>query len=156
MGRTLQNVNKRYADGARPVVNEVPMTDGEGHFLGRTTVSTVAVAGVVTYTPPQVLGKLILRDCNGDSRSDVLPTAALLLAEIQNDGQAEAGVSVEFTVRNTSDAAETITIGAGTGGTTSGTMTIAQNNTKRFLLVFTNTSAGSEAYTVYSLGTSVS
>ena len=51
--------------------------------------------------------------------------------------------------------AETITIAAGTGGTTSGggTMTVAQNNAKMFRIRFTGVAPGSEAYTIYSLGT---
>jgi hypothetical protein len=153
MGRTLQNVNKRYADGARPIVDEVPLTDGIGKLMGRTTVTTLSTAGALTLTAAQVLGGLILRDPNGGARTDTLPTAALLLAAIQNEGQFEAGTSFEFTIRNTADAAETITVAAGTGGTTSGTMTIAQNNSKRFVVVFTNTSTA--AYTIYSLGTVV-
>ena len=61
------------------------------------------------------------------------------------------GQGFEFTIRNTADAAETITLTAGDGVTLSGTMTIAQNNSKRFLCVM----ASSAAATIYSLGTVV-
>lgn len=123
------------------------------------TVSTITTAGAVTYTAAQILGGFILRDPNGAGRSDVMPTAALLLAAVEGaqykptptSGNQSTGF--EFTIRNTADAGETITLTAGTGVTISGTATIAQNNSKRFLVVFTNTTAGSEAYTVYSLGT---
>jgi hypothetical protein len=117
--------------------------------LAATTDST---AGALTYTAAMLLGGIILRDPNGAGRSDVTPTAALLLAAIPG---AIVGTAFEFTIRNTADAAETITVTAGTGATLSGTMTIAQNNSKRFLVVFTNVTAASEAYTVYSLGTVV-
>ena len=63
------------------------------------------------------------------------------------------GQSVEFVIRNTADQSETITVSAADGVTLSGTMTIAQNNSKRFLAVLTNVTAGSQAYTLYSLGT---
>lgn len=116
------------------------------------TVTTDATAGALTYTAAMLLGGLILRDPNGAGRSDVTPTAALLLAAIPG---AVVGTSFRFTLRNTADAAETITVTAGTGATLSGTMTIAQNNTKDFIAVFTNVTAASEAYTLYSVGTYV-
>ena len=117
-----------------------------------TTVSTLATAGVETYTAAQLLGGLILRDPNGAGRNDVTPTAALLVAAIPG---AAVGHSFEFTIRNTADAAETITVTAGSGVTLSGTMTIAQNNTRRFLAVLNNVGAGTEAVTIYSIGTFV-
>ena len=76
----------------------------------------------------------VLRDPNGGARSDPTDTAANIIAAIT---QAGVGNTFEFTIRNTADAAETITVTAGTGVTLSGTMTIAQNNSKRFLCVVT-------------------
>lgn len=122
-----------------------------GTTIPTTVVTTKSTAGAVTYTADEILGGLILRDPNGAARTDVLPSAALLLAAIPG---AEVGSSFDFTIRNTADAAETLTINAGTGGTASGTQTIAQNNSKAFLLVMTNVS-DAPAYTVYSLGTAV-
>jgi hypothetical protein len=67
------------------------------------------------------------------------------------------GSGFEFTIRNNADAAETITLNAGTGGTLSAagqsttTSTIVQNNSRRFAIVFTNVTLGSEAYIAYSL-----
>ena len=153
MGRSLQNVNKRYVGGARPMVNEVSMTDDKGKLLGFTEVATVATATAVTLTTAQVLGGLILQDPSGGAVTTTLPTAAELAAAIRNDAPSLAtGTSFEFTIRNNDGGAgETITVAAGTGGTTSGTMTIATLNTKRFLVVFTSNSA----YTLYSLGTAV-
>lgn len=119
-------------------------------------VTTISTADDVSYTAAQVLGGFINRDPNGDNRGDTMPTAAAMLALIEG---AEVGTSFEFSIRNDANAAETITIAAGTGGTLSGsgqsttTITIAQNNTKRFLVVFTSITEGSEAYTLYSLGT---
>jgi hypothetical protein len=122
-------------------------------------VTTKTTAGAATYTAAELVNvngggaNLVLRDPTGGDRSDVTPTAALLVAAIPG---AVAGSAREFCIRNTADAAETITITAGDAGVTlSGTMTIAQNNTKRFRAVVTNAGAGTEAVTVYSLGTFV-
>jgi hypothetical protein len=38
---------------------------------------------------------------------------------------------------------------AGTGATTSGTMTVLTTETRRFLIVITNSALGAEAYTIY-------
>src|SRR5688572_12643896 len=89
------------------------------------TVATVTTAAAVTFTAAQVLGGLILRDPNGGARADLLPTAASILAAINGPF---VGMAFEFTIRNTADAAEAITVTTNTGLTLSGTMTIAQNN----------------------------
>jgi len=116
------------------------------------TVTTLTTASNLTLTAAQILGGLILRATSGAGRTDTLPTAALLVAAIPG---AQIGTGFEFTIRNDAGAAETITVAAGVGGTTKGTMTIAQNNMKRFLIVLTAVAAGSETYDVYSLGTIV-
>lgn len=125
---------------------------GGGVMSPLNTVATITTAGAVTYTAANLVGGMILRNPSGASRSDVTPTAALLLVELPG---AQVGQAFEFTIRNTATAAETITVTAGTGATVSGTMTIAQNNSKRFMVVFTNVTAASEAYTLFSLGTVV-
>jgi len=125
-----------------------PFPQGLGTLIGQSTVTTEATAGAHTYTAAELLGGLILRDCAGGARSDPTDTAANIIAAIT---QAGVGNSFEFTIRNTSDAAETITVTAGTGVTLSGTMTIAQNNSKRFVCVVTS----STTVTIYSLGTVV-
>jgi hypothetical protein len=121
-------------------------------FRPTLTATTITTAGAATYIASEVLGGLLLRDPNGAGRSDVTPTAALLVAAIPC---AAVGDAFEFDIRNTADAAETITVTAGTGVTLSGTMTIAQNNTKRFRLVVTNATSAAEAVTIYSVGTFV-
>lgn len=118
------------------------------------TVSTISTAGAVTFTAAQLLGGFINRDPNGSGRTDVLPTAAQIVAAMPG---AAVGQGFEFTIRNNADAAETITLNAGSGGTLSAsgqsstTCTITQNNSRRFALVLTNITPGSEAYTLYSL-----
>lgn len=121
---------------------------GSDYFTKHAVVSTITSASAATYTAAQLLGGLILRDPAGSARSDVTPTAALILAALDAP---VTGQSFEFTIRNTADAAETITVTAGTDVTLSGTMTIAQNNSKRFLCVVT----GATTVSIYSLGTVV-
>lgn len=125
-----------------------PFVPSLGTLVGLTTVTTEATADVHTYTAAELLGGLILRDPNGGARSDPTDTAANIIAAMV---QAGVGDSFEFTIRNAADAAETITVTAGTGVTLSGTMTITQNNSKRFLCVVT----AATTVTIYSLGTVV-
>jgi hypothetical protein len=113
--------------------------------------TTISTAGAVTYTPAQLLTGFILRDCNGGARTDTLPSAALLVEAVQG---AMVNTAFEFEIRNTSGTAIAVTLAAGTGGTLSPASTsVAQNNTRSYLLVFSNVGIGTEAYTVYSRAT---
>ncbi len=119
-------------------------------FFGPAAAS-YATAGNVTYTAADVLGGIIVRDCAGAGRSDVLPTAALLVAATPN---ATVGMIISCCVINGSDAAETITIGAGSGGGFDTNQTAAsrvnpQNSSKELLIRLTNVTSGAEAYVVY-------
>lgn len=124
----------------------------QGPQVGFGVPVTITTAGVVAYTAAQLLSGLILRNPSGAGRADTLPTAALLAAAIKG---VKVGSTFDVTIRNTATAAETITASVATGVTISGTATIAQNNSKTFRIVFTNVTAGSEAYTAYSLGSVV-
>lgn len=131
-------------------IRNVPKGTGvfltNGVAFEKVTATTITTAGAVTYTAAQLKAGLILRDPNGAARADLVPTGALLAAAIPG---VAVGTSFEFTIRNDADAAETITLTTAlTGSTMSGTMTIAQNQMKRFRVVFDSTTA----YTVYSLG----
>jgi len=121
-------------------------------FVRRTPTALLATAGALTYTAGQLISRFINRDCAGASRTDTLPTAVLLVAALP-------GVQVndffDFVVNNCSDAAETITIAIGTGGTIlvntpagADTVTVAQNTRRRFGIRFTGVAPGSEAYTL--------
>lgn len=143
-----------------PVRSQAGFISTTGGNLDYGTVVTDTTAAAVTYTAAQLKAGLILRDPNGAGRSDVTPTAAAIVQSYSATGlsantSAVAGDYFEFTIRNTADAAETITITAGTGVTLSGTMTIAQSNSKRFRLQIDTVTPGSEAATLYSLGTVV-
>jgi hypothetical protein len=118
----------------------------------RAVVTTKTTAGAVTFTIAELLGGMILRDPAGAGRADVVPAPADIVAGIAG---CVVGSSFEFTIRNTADAAETITLTANGLSTISGTATIAQNNSKRFLAVVTDIGSGTEAVVFYSLGTVV-
>lgn len=110
-----------------------------------------ATAGARTYTAAEILGGCIVRDCAGGSRTDVLPTAALLVAAIPN---ATVGDIIKCKIINGSDAAETITLDAGAGGgydvnQTAASRVIPQNASKVLHIRLTNVTAASEAYVAY-------
>jgi hypothetical protein len=120
-------------------------------FISRPTVTSDATAGARTYTAAEILGGIIVRDCAGAGRSDVLPTAALLVAAMEKP---RIGDVLRVYIVNGSDAAEAITIGAGTGGTFNANQTatsrvIPQNASKDICIQITGVAPGSEAYVVY-------
>lgn len=147
---TFEEALKRFFSGA---VNQASASVA----LSFGTTTTLTTAGALTLTAAQIAGGLILRDPNGAGRSDTLPTAALLVSYFGKTGlRPLIGQWFAFTIVNQADAAETITVLAGSGGTIVGTATIAQNNQKTFRIQFTGVNAGSEAYNAYSMGTVVS
>ena len=112
--------------------------------------TSLATAGAATYTAAQLLSGIIVRDCAGASRTDVLPTAALLVAALPG---AAIGDRISFLLINGSDAAETITVTAGTGGAfdanSLGTEILPQDVSKTVVIRLTGVAAGAEAYVAY-------
>jgi hypothetical protein len=125
-------------------------------------VAYTATATTLTYS--DVLGGYITSS-NAAAQALTLPTAALLVPQIQG-GQgglpgiappsATSGSGIRFFV--TALGAGTITVAVGTGGTlaTGSTATIATGQIKEFLLVITKVGdlTSTPTYTLYSLGTS--
>ena len=119
-----------------------------------TVVTAIPADSNQTYTAAQLTSGFIIRGGSMTAaRTDTLPSAAALVEAVQG---AMVGTSFEVPIRNAASGAFTVTIAPGAGGTmfdAAGALRqIAQNNTKFFLVVFTNVNVGSEAYTVYSLG----
>lgn len=77
-------------------------------------------------------------------------TAAAIIAAI--GGDCAVGTTYMLVVLNASAGANTITVAGGTGVTVSGVATVAQNASKIFLGRVTSVTAGSEAITLYGLG----
>jgi len=120
-------------------------------FIPNMTAALITTAGDVTYTVTQVVRGLLVRDCNGASRADTLPTAADLVAAIPG---CAVGDTIRTYIVNGSDAAETITITEGAGGTwpaaqTAASRIIPQNASKTVHMRLNNVTAASEAYIVY-------
>ena len=115
-------------------------------------ISIAAYTGTATtLTYSDVLGGFITSS-NAAAQTLTLPTAALLVPQIQG---AEVGSAIRFFVKELG--AGTATVAAGTGGTVTGTATIATANIKEFLLVVTavgDADGNGATYTCYSLGTS--
>lgn len=116
-----------------------------------TPVVSETTAGNVTYTAAGVLGGIIVRDPNGASRTDVWPTAALLVASAP---WLQIGDVIETLLVNGADANETITLTAGTGGgydaaQIAASRLLAQNSSKIVHTRMTGVATGSEAYVMY-------
>ena len=77
-------------------------------------------------------------------------TAEAIVAAI--GGDCAVGTTFMLVVLNASAGANTITIGGGTGVTVSGVATVAQNASKVFLGRVTAVAAGSEAISLFGLG----
>lgn len=113
----------------------------------RFDVATVATAGAATYTAAAILGGIIARDPAGAGRTDVLPTAALLVASMKEE---ELGDTIECYLINQADANETITLTAGAGGTlinVSGNDTVVQNSAR--IIVIRLTAISTPTYDAY-------
>jgi hypothetical protein len=111
-----------------------------------------ALSGAITLTVTQLLGGFLLLDANGAARNVTTPTAAAIIAAVEG---ADIGTGFDFVIRNTAGGAYALTLVAGAGVTLSGTATVGQNNSKWFRCVFDNVTPGSEACTIYSIGTFV-
>ena len=120
--------------------------DGGITPLFKLTPVAVATAGAATYTVTQLFGRLVLRDPAGANRTDVSPTATLIVNAIP---RAIVGSSFEFAIRNTADGDEVITVSAGVGVTLSGPMTVNRNQTRKFIARVTGIST--PAVTIYSV-----
>lgn len=114
-----------------------------------TTVATITTAGAATYTAAQIIGGIIERDPAGGARTDVLPTAALLLASML---EPRVGDTLECTIINNADEDEGITIQAGSGGAfgsqPAASKVIAQNKSGRLIIRITGLGS-SAAYVCY-------
>lgn len=104
-------------------------------LVERKDVATYTTAGAVTYTAADILGGIIMRDCNGAGRTDVLPSAALLLAAMKDE---EVGDIIPvLIINNTAAGGFIITITPGAGGTLAqvATSTTVPGNTSRLVFI---------------------
>ena len=92
----------------------------------------------------------IIRGVPAAAATYTTATAAAIVAAI--GGDCAIGTTFMVVVINASAGQNTITIAGGTGVTVSGVATIVQNASKEFLGRVTAVAAGSEAITLYGLG----
>lgn len=130
---------------------------GTRTYRGNGVPASDATAGALTITAAMILTGTLVRDTTGASRSDVLPTAVLLVAAYKALFPDMAiGDSVDFMYINGADpVTEIITITAGTGGgfdanQTAVSRTILGTCSKLVRIRFTGVALGAEAYVAYS------
>jgi hypothetical protein len=124
--------------------------------------ASVGTAGAASYTGAQFVGGIIVRNPNGSSRADVLPTAADMVATMSGPGiggQANAariGDTLWCLITNGSPFASnfTITVTAGAGGAIdpnqdATSAIIGPGTSKEIAIRLTNVTKGSEAYVFY-------
>ena len=107
--------------------------------------SVLTTGGAQTYSITQYLGGYIARDPNGTAVTDITPTAVDLAASLP---YLPVGGFFDVTIKNTADAAETITLNGGVGVTLIGAITVAQSQTA----VLRNIKTGSATFDVVKLG----
>ena len=122
------------------VVRARAMTTKKQTQTATTDTATITIAQMLTG---------ILDGTPTGAATYTLPTAADLVTGIIG---ARVGDSFEFLINNKSAGANTITVAAGSGGTADGTMTVAQNVIRKFVVLITSVTGSSEAYFVYGLG----
>lgn len=118
---------------------------------GMPTPTSLLGAGAIALTTDQVKSGIIVIDCGGAGRTVTLPDADDLVAAVPG---AEVGDTIKVYIVNGSDAAEAITLAAGTGGgfdanQTAGSRVIPQNASKLVHVRLTNVTAAAEAYVIY-------
>ncbi len=116
--------------------------------LVATGISAAALQSTI-MTNAQVAGAAVVAFENtGTTPANLqFPLATDIIAAIPN---AQVGMAYELMIRNSSGSANTATITTNTGVTLTGTMTIAQNTTRFFLVTVT----GATTITVNSMGIS--
>lgn len=115
---------------------------------GLRKVTEATATDTATLTAADIL-EGIVRGTPVSAATYTLPTAALLVAAISD---AAVGDSFEFVVLNEGADTDAITLEAGAGGTDYGTLTVAQNVARKFMVYLTNVTASSEAYVLVGLG----
>lgn len=134
---------------ATPVLGQQAQPGPYGALFRASTAA--GGAGGVTLTIDQMFGILI--GTPTASSTYTTPTATQLCnafpaVTVQPPG---SNFGLLLAVVNTAGGAYTITMAGGTGVTATGTLTVAESDSKLFLLYPTNCTAGSQAWTLYSI-----
>lgn len=125
-------------------------------------VSTAPTANVLALTGANITGGTVKSYLNltaalGAGAQATLPTVAQLVTAMQAAGITPvAGGSYEFEVMNSSSGNFAWTIATNTGWTLNGTMTVAQNTLRRFIITFSSLTAASlQSLGQYAIGSGI-
>lgn len=122
-----------------------------GMLPGQCTL--VEVTNTATLTAAQSYNSIV-RGIPTSTATYTTASAAAIISAI--GGDCAVGTCFRVVVLNAAASAITITIGGGSGVTVSGVATVAQNVCKEFIGYVTNVTAGSQAITLYGLGSTAS
>lgn len=124
-------------------LGDIPASLAPGQMVLAEPTATATLTAAQSYNS-------IIRGVPAAAATYTTATAAAIVAAIGGDCQ--VGTIFQVVVLNASAGANTITIGGGSGVTVSGVATVAQNASKVFIGRVTAIAAGSEAITLYGLG----
>ena len=112
-------------------------------------ITLAAPTATATLTAAQSYNSIV-RGVPAAAATYTTATAAAVVAAI--GGDCAIGTSFRVVVINASAGANTITVAGGSGVTVSGVATVVQNASKEFIGYVTAVESGSEAITLYGLG----
>jgi hypothetical protein len=137
MARSLEDIGGNLIDGfaTGPTLLFPVIRRQVNRFRAPVSIATV---GPATYSVAQLEAGIINRDPNGSSRTDTTPTAALIIGTFNLNFNDD---TIQVLLRNTSDAAETITLAGGTGVTIGGAAVIAAGESRTLTFVRTSSTA---------------
>ena len=116
------------------------------------TGASISIAGPATYTAENILSGLIIRDCNGSSRTDTLITGLGPTGLVQNIPNATVGTTFNLTIANISGTGEDITLQQVLNfAEIRGITTIKAGESINAQIVVTDISGGAEKYIMYTL-----
>lgn len=113
------------------------------------TSTLASVTNSATLTAAQSYNSIV-RGIPTSTATYTTDTAANIISAI--GGDCAVGTSFRVVVLNAAATAITITFAGGTGVTVSGVATVVQNASKEFIGYVANVTAGSQAITLYGLG----
>lgn len=113
-----------------------------------TTILTAAAPTDLVYSGTHVLSGIINRSTVGANRSDTLPSATQILNAVSTAFAVGSTVRLRFLNTGTNS----VTVNQGGGGTFTGSKVVLGGYSMDTAIVFTNVTAGAEAYTALNLG----
>lgn len=151
--RSISVAGDQYVGGDL-IVGKALAVGGVRTFRGAAAPASIATAGAGSPTAANILTGTIVRDCAGASRTDTLPTAALLVAAITAWTPAIGDIIECLYINGSDPVTEIITLAEGTGGgwdtnQTAVSRTILGTCSKLIRIRLTGVASGSEAYVVY-------